>query len=305
MKKFLNKAWQILKDTKQNFRGDDPIVHSAAIAFFTIFSLPAIMIVLMLIGSTFFSEETVRTELVKEVEDMISLKASRQARTVLQNMMDIPAGFWGVLIGIVVVMQSASVIFFMMQKGLNAIWKVKVKPGINFFRLLKYRLIALAMVTGLGLLLAVSLLIDTLIAVYREELQDVFEAYFTPAVRTLNTIFHLSVVLVFFTAVHKVLPDVKVTWKDALAGGVITSILFLIGKQIINFVLTNVKLIGIYAAAGSLVVLLLWVFYSSIILLLGAEVTKSYARNHGREIVPKAIAIRYKEVSGEDKKAEQ
>lgn len=300
MKKFLDKAWKILKDTKNNFRGDEPVVHSAAIAFFTIFSLPAILIVLTLIGSIFFAEEAVRTELVKEVEDIISAKAGERASSVLENMMDIPAGFWGILIGIIVVLQSASIIFFMMQKGLNAIWKVKVKPGINFFRLLKYRLVALAMIAGLGLLLAISLLLDTLIAIYSEELQDVFEAYFTPAVRTVNTVFYLSVVLIFFTAVHKVLPDVKVAWKDALAGGVITSVLFLIGKQIINFVLSNVKLIGVYAAAGSLVVLLLWVFYSSIILLLGAEVTKSYANNNGRKVEPKAIAVKYREVSGDE-----
>lgn len=300
MKNFLDKSWQILIDTKNNFRGTDPVVHSAAIAFFTIFSLPAILIVLTLIGSIFFAEEAVRTELVKEVEDLISVKASNQARTVLKNMMALPAGFWGILIGIVVVLQSASVIFFMMQKGLNAIWKVKVKPGVNLLRLLKYRLIALAMIAGLGLLLSISLLLDTLIAIYSEELQDVFEAYLSPAVRTVNTVFYLSVVLIFFTAVHKVLPDVKVAWKDALAGGVITSALFLIGKQIINLVLSNVKLIGIYAAAGSLVVLLLWVFYSSIILLFGAEVTKSYASNHGRKVVPKAIAVKYKVVSSDE-----
>ncbi|MFD3001648.1 YihY/virulence factor BrkB family protein [Pontibacter toksunensis] len=301
MKHFLEKARQILKDTKNNFRGDEPVVHSAAIAFFTIFSLPAILIVLTFIGSVFFREAAVRKELIKEVEDMISVKAGNQASTVLENMLDTPAGFWGILIGIIVVLQSASVIFFMMQKGLNAIWKVRVKPGVNFFRLLLHRLIPLVMIIGLGLLLAISLLLDTIIAMYSEDLQNVFEAYFTPAVRTVNTIFYLSVVLIFFTAVHKVLPDVRVGWKDALAGGVITSVLFLIGKQIINFVLSNVQLIGVYAAAGSLVVLLLWVFYSSIILLLGAEVTKSYAKNHGREIIPKAIAIKYKKISGEEK----
>ncbi|WP_460924440.1 YihY/virulence factor BrkB family protein [Pontibacter brevis] len=300
MKKFLNKAWQILKDTKRNFRGNQPIVYSAAIAFFTIFSLPAILIVLTLVGSIFFSEDAVRQEVVKEVEQLISAEAAEQADTVLQNATNIPAGFWGVLIGIIMVMQSASIIFFMMQKGLNAIWQVKVKPGVNLLRLLKYRLIALAMVVGLGLLLSISLLLDTLIAIYSEELFDVFEEYLTPAVRTINTVFYLSVVLIFFTAVHKVLPDARVAWKDALAGGVITSILFLIGKQIINYVLSNVQLIGIYAAAGSLVILLLWVFYSSIILLLGAEVTKSYANNHGRKVDPKPIAVKYKEVSSED-----
>lgn len=300
VKKFLEKSWQILKDTKKNFRGSEPIVYSAAMAFFTIFSLPAILIVLTLVGSIFFAEEAVRAQIVKNVENLISAEAAEQANIVLKNATEVPAGFWGVLIGVVVVVQSASIIFFMMQKGLNAIWQVKVKSGVNLLRLLKYRLIAFAMVVGIGLLLSISLLLDTIIAVYSEELYDVFEEYFTPAIRTINTVFYLSVILIFFTAVHKVLPDARVAWKDALAGGVITSILFLIGKQIINFVLSNVQLIGIYAAAGSLVVLLLWVFYSSIILLLGAEVTKSYAINHGRRVVPKPIAVKYREVKEEE-----
>ncbi|WP_162054304.1 YihY/virulence factor BrkB family protein [Pontibacter pamirensis] len=300
MKHFFKTAWQILKDTKSNFRGNQPIVYSAAIAFFMIFSLPAILIVLTLIGSIFFAEEAVRERIEKNVANLISKEAGEQANIILENATEVPAGFWGVLIGIIVVIQSASIIFFMVQKGLNAIWQVKVKSGVNFFRLLKYRLIALAMVVGLGLLLAISLLIDTLIVIFNEELQAVFEEYLTPAIRTFNTLFYLSVILIFFTAVHKVLPDAKIAWKDALAGGVITSILFLIGKQIINFVLSNVQLIGIYAAAGSLVVLLLWVFYSSIILLLGAEVTKAYANNHGRKVEPKSIAEKYREVIGEE-----
>lgn len=300
MKKFFKTAWQILKETKSNFRGNQPIVYSAAIAFFMIFSLPAILIVLTLIGSIFFAEEAVRTQIVNNVEDLISAEAGEQANTVLENATDVPGSFWGVLIGIIVIIQSASIIFFMMQKGLNAIWQVKVKSGVNLLRLLKYRLIAFAMVVGLGLLLSISLLLDTVIAVYSEQLHNVFEEYFTPAIRTFNTVFYLTVILLFFTAVHKVLPDAKIAWKDALAGGVITSILFLIGKQIINFVLSNVQLIGIYAAAGSLVVLLLWVFYSSIILLLGAEVTKSYANNHGRKVEPKPIAEKYREVIVEE-----
>lgn len=299
VKKFFRKLWQILKETKNNFKGDEPIVYSAAIAFFTIFSLPAILIVLTLVGSIFFSEETVRAELVRNVEDLISDKAGQQANTVLMNVTEVPAGFWGVLIGIIVVIQSASIIFFMMQKALNAVWQVKVKSGINLLRLLKHRLVALAIVVGLGLLLSISLLLDTLIAVYREELFNVFEEYLTPAIRTVNTVFYLSVILIFFTTVHRVLPDAKVAWKDALAGGVITSVLFLIGKQIINFVLSNVQLVGIYAAAGSLVVLLLWVFYSSIILLLGAELTKANANQHGRQIQPSPIAVKYKEVKEE------
>ncbi|WP_439881875.1 YihY/virulence factor BrkB family protein [Pontibacter sp. MBLB2868] len=296
IKSFASNAWDILKETKENFQQGEPIVFSAAIAFFTIFSLPAISIVVTLIASLFFSEAAVRAKLVGNVAGMISAKAGQQVNTVLENVVNMPTDFWSMLLGIVVVVQSASIMFFIIQKALNSVWHVRVKKGVSIRKLAKHRLGAIAIVAGLGLLLIISLMLDFIIAFFKEELVNLMEDYFTPAVRVVNTLFYLSVVFLFFTTIHKILPDVKVTWKDALAGGGITSILFLIGKQVINFALTSVKLIGIYAAAGSLVVVLLWVFYSSIIFMLGAEVTKAYANKHGRQGEPSSIAVKYNNI---------
>ncbi|MCC9166265.1 YihY/virulence factor BrkB family protein [Pontibacter harenae] len=290
IKNFFKQTWDILKDAKKNFQRGEPIIYSAAIAFFTIFSLPAILIILTLVGSSFFSEESVRNQIVGQVESLISTEAANQIDTVLENATEVPAGFWGILIAVAVVVKSATIIFFIIQKALNSVWQVKVKPKVNYLKLLKYRIATLAIVVGLGFLLLLSLVLDTVIALYSEELQSLFEEYLTPAIRTVNTVFYLAVVLTFFTAILKVLPDAKVAWKDALAGGIITSILFMIGKQIINYILGSIKVVGIYEAAGSLVIVLLWVFYSSIILMLGAEVTKAYANNSGRQIEPNEIA---------------
>lgn len=293
MKKFLKNLWEILKESKRGFQRGEPIVFSAAIAFFTIFSLPAILLILMLAGSTFFSAETAREKIVKEVENLISTDAGEQVRTILENAVDVPAGFWGVAIAVLIVIQSASIIFFIIQKALNEVWQVRIKPGTGFFKILKHKLTALLMVAALGLLFAISLLFDTVVAIFSDQLKTVLEEYFTTTVQTVNTVFYLSIVFVFFTTILRVLPDVKVSWKDALVGGAITSVLFLVGKQIINFALSRMIIAGIYAAAGSLVLLLLWVFYSSIILILGAEVTKAYANNRGRKVKPKAIATKY------------
>ncbi len=268
-------------------------MYSAAIAFFTIFSLPAILIVLTLAGSAFFSEKTVREEIVQQLESLINPEAGEQINDLLENVLDFPTGFWSIFVAIVVVIKSATIIFFIIQKALNAVWQVRVKPGVKYIRFLKHRLITLAMVAGLGLLLVLSIMLNTVIAVFDDGLRDMFEEHFSPAVRAINTGFYLLVVYSFFTAIHKVLPDARISWKDALAGGAITSILFLIGKQIINLVLGSIKIVGIYAAAGSLVIVLLWVFYSSVILILGAEVTKAYANNRGRVIEPTGIANKY------------
>lgn len=296
-KSFLKTTWKILKHTKANIREDEPIVFSAAIAFFTIFSMPAMLVVITFIGSLFFSEDAVRAEIVREVSELISWKAGEEVRSLLENIAALELGFWEVLLGVIVVLQSSSIMLFVMQKALNAVWKVKLRPGVKVLRVIKYRLIALAIVIGLGFLLSLSLMLDTLITVFDAQLRSLFEEHFSPAIRTINTAFYLVVVLGFFTTIHKVLPDAKVQWKDAIAGGIITSVLFLVGKEIINSFLGSIRIVGLYATAGSLVALLLWVFYSSIVFVLGAEITKAYANSRGRDVEPKPIAVKYERVS--------
>lgn len=296
---FGKKVKEILKDSYKNFQRNEPIVYSAAIAFFTIFSLPAILIVLTLAGSMFFSEETVRTEIVQQMEDLMSEDAGKQVEDLLENVTQIPIGFWSILIAVAVVVKSATIIFFILQKALNSVWQIRVKHNINYLKLLRHRLAALAIVAGLGFLLLLSLLFDAVIMIYSEELYSLLEERLTSAIRLVKVAFSTLVVLLFFTTIHKVLPDAKVNWRDALAGGIITSILFLIGKEVIDYILSNVKVVGLYAAAGSFVVVLLWVFYSSVILMLGAEVTKAYANNHGRGVEASEIAEKYEKVNGD------
>lgn len=295
-KKIFNTSWKIAKDTYHNLMNNEPIIYSASIAFFTIFSLPAILIVITLIGSAVFSEEDVQNQIISRVESLVHEDAAEQVGVVLENVVEVPGGFWGILIGIVVVVKSATMIFFIMQKALNSIWRVKVKKNVKYLRLMKHRLINLAMVVGLGLLLFLSIVLDTVLVVFSQQFNDIFEGTFSPVIWIISLLFSLGVILIFFTSVLKVLPDVNISWKDALAGGLITAILFLIGKQIINIVLTNIEIAGVYAAAGSLVLILLWVFYSSIILFIGAEVTKAYANNHGREINPSSIAVKLEDL---------
>ncbi|MBF8962708.1 YihY/virulence factor BrkB family protein [Pontibacter sp. FD36] len=295
---FWVKIKEILKDSYKNFQRDEPIVYSAAIAFFTIFSLPAILIVLTLAGSIFFSEETVQAEIVNQMEDLMSEEVGKQVSDLLDNVTQIPIGFWSVLIGVAVVVKSATIIFFIMQKALNSVWQIRVKHDVNYLKLLRHRLVTLGIVAGLGFLLMTSLILDAALMVFNEELYDLLEEHLTSAIKLIKTAFSILVVLTFFTAIHKILPDAKVQWRDALAGGIITSILFLIGKEVIDYILSSVKVVGFYAAAGSFVVVLLWVFYSSVILMLGAEVTKAYANNHGRKVEPSEIAEKYEKVNG-------
>ncbi len=293
LKNYFKKTWQISKDTLKYLNEDEPIVYSAAIGFFTIFSLPAILIVISMIASLFFNEEAVRNEIVSHVEEIINHEASEQVAAVLESVSSMPSGFWSITIGILVIIKSATVILFIIQKALNSIWRVKVKDDANKLRLFIYRLLTFMMIAGLGIAFVASIFLDFLILIFSDILEAVFEEYLHPAVRTIQYAFGAVVSMISFTIILKALPDAKIPWKDALAGGFITTILFMIGKQIINLVLGSIKIAGIYAAAGSLVIVLLWVFYSAQILFLGAEITKAYNTYHGRKVEPSPIAVKW------------
>jgi len=292
-KSIFKDTWEVLKTTSKYLKEDEPVIYCAAIAFFTIFSLPAILIVVTLVGIIFFDIETISEEIHSVADEFIGEEAAEQVATVLANVMEAPGSFWYVLVGVVVVIKSATMIFFIIQKALNSIWKVEVKSDVKYLKYLKHRSVTLLVVVGLGFLLVLSLILDTAVSLAGRELVGIFPGDSHHTLTALNFILSFLVILVFFTSIHKVLPDAKIPWEDALAGGIITSILFLIGKQVINLILSSIEVADYYAAAGSLVIILLWIFYSSIILFLGGELTKAYSAQRGHIIKPNAIAVKY------------
>ncbi|MBS9522483.1 YihY/virulence factor BrkB family protein [Litoribacter ruber] len=299
-------TWQILKKAVKYLQDDEPIVYCAAIAFFTIFSLPAILIVILLVGILFFDEDTIKNEILNQADEFIGREAADQVEEVLMNVMETPSGFWYILIGVLVVIKSATMIFFIIQKALNSIWRVTLKKNVNYLRFMKYRSVTLLIVIGLGLVLVLSLMMDTVISVLGSELNNIIPGDSHHTITAINLLFNFLVILLFFTTIHKALPDAEIPWQDAFAGGIITSILFMIGKQVINLILAEIEVADYYAAAGSLVIILLWIFYSSIILFLGGEITKAYTNHRGVEVNPKPIAVKYeKNVRyGDDEEAE-
>jgi len=293
IKKVFKDTWDILKATGKYLKEDEPIIYCAAIAFFTIFSLPAILIVVTLVGIIFFDVKTISREIHTVADEYIGEEAAEQVGVVLENVIESPGSFWYILIGVVVVIKSATMIFFMIQKALNSIWKVEVKKDVKYLSYMKHRSVTLLIVVGLGFLLVLTMLLDTAVSLAGDQLSGIFPGDSHHTLTALNFVLSFLMVLIFFTTIHKTLPDAKIPWKDALAGGIITSILFLIGKQVINLILSEIEVADYYAAAGSLVIILLWIFYSSIILFLGGEITKAYSHNRGHEIKPKSIAVKY------------
>lgn len=303
VKNFFISLWKILKETFKRFTSGNPIVFAAAIAFFTIFSLPPILIIIVNIAGKAFGNAAVEGEVANQISDLVGPASAVQIQEILKNASLDQSGFLFTIIGLVILVFSATVVFNFIQKALNSIWSVKPKPQKGVLKFAKDRLISFSMVVSLGFLMLVSLLVDAIMVIFSNYLNSLISGVAIYVIQTINFIISFGVVTVIFAVMFKILPDAKVKWKDVWMGAVVTAVLFNIGKLVIGVILGNSDIASTYGAAGSLAAILLWVFYSTVILLIGAEFTYVYSKMKGRTILPRknAVNVEVKEVEYEKK----
>lgn len=299
MKKFLSSVWDILKQTVKDFIDDDSFGYASSIAFYTIFSLPAILIIALSIGSAFYERNIVQDELINQVGRLIGQGSAKEIENILLNATIDSTGTFAKVIGILTLFLSATTVFLSLQSSLNKIWGIKPKPERGWLKYIINRLLSLAMVISLGFVLLVSLLIDTVVVLFQSMLSQYMEGITVHLLAFANFILSLGFISLIFGLLFKVLPDAKIRWKDVWVGSVVTTILFTAGKYLIGFYLGNSSFNSAYGAAGSLVVILIWVYYSTVIFLFGAELTSVYATHSGAEIKPYSNAVRVKLVEVE------
>lgn len=273
------KYWEITKQTVKKFLADNPVSFSAGIAFYTIFSLPAMLLIAIWVAASIYDDALVRQSLLEQISALFGEDSAETVRTVLAASREL-GGYtiWAKIVGLGTLVLSATTVFVSLQEALNHIWNAQPDPKrkglINF---VTHRLLSFAMVVSLGFVLLVSLVIDTAIVL----LINVVKAYFSGAAAVvmagINLIVSLLIISVVMALIYKLLPDVKIRWKDVWTGAVVTAFLFMIGKYLIGLYIGNSDVASAYGAAGSLVLLLVWVYYSSSILLLGAEFTYVHA----------------------------
>jgi membrane protein len=288
----LRNVWDVLKQTVLNFIQDDSFSYASSIAFYTIFSLPAILIISLSVGATFYEREMVQEELVNQVSRLIGDKSAAEIETILANAVVDSTGPLAKIVGIATLIFSATTVFISLQTSVNKIWGIKPKPERGFIKYLLDRLLSLAMVISIGFLLLVSLIIDTALVVVQQGLAKIFAGWTLHFVTALNIVVSLSLITLIFALLFKVLPDAKIKWRDVWVGAAVTTALFTLGKYLIGFYLGNSSFNSAYGAAGSLVVLLIWVYYSTVIFLFGAELTSVYAEKRGSEITPYHHAVK-------------
>jgi len=285
-------GWEILKQTVLNFIDDDSFSYASSIAFYTIFSMPAILIISLSIGATFYERDVVQDELINQVARLTGEKSASEIETILANAALDTTGTIAKIVGIATLIFSATTVFISLQTSLNKIWGIKPKPERGFVKYLLDRLLSLAMVISIGFLLLVTLIIDTALVVVQQSLSKLLEGWTLYFVTTINVILSLALVTLIFALLFKVLPDAKIKWRDVWVGAAVTTGFFALGKFLIGFYLGNSSFNSAYGAAGSLVIILIWVYYSTVIFLFGAELTSVYAEKLGSQITPYHHAVK-------------
>jgi membrane protein len=290
--------WELLKETGDEFVEDHVTKLSASLAYYTLFSIGPLMLVIIHIIGVFYKKQEAATSVVfKQVSQFIGTKGAAQLEGMLDKMNTSNNSTLFGVIGILVFVFSATSIFTEMQSSMNYMWSIKARPKRGWLKYIKDRLLSLLLIVGLGLLLVASLVLNLVIdAVVGQlnrlgHLQQYLGDHNIALLSGVNTIVFFIIVTLLFAIIFKVLPDAVIKWKDVLVGASFTGLLFLIGKFLISLYLTNSKLITAYGAAASMIILLSWIYYSALILYFGAEFTDVYARKCGSGVVVKKTAV--------------
>jgi membrane protein len=302
MKKFAKSSWGILKQSVVAFVNGDSFTHASSIAFYTIFSLPAILLISLSMGSTLFERTDVQRELISQVGSLIGQGSAMEIESILLNAARNTDTWFARTVGIITLVLSATTVFLSLQISINQIWKIKPKPKKGFIKFIINRLLSLAMVISMGFVLMVSLVVDTVLVMFQEKLSDNLGGITLTIVTGLNVLASLLFIAILFGLMFKMLPDAKIRWRDVWVGSLVTTALFTGGKFLIGLYLGSGSLTSAYGAAGSLVIILVWVYYSALIFLFGAELTYIYTKEVGSGIEPYTNAVRVETIEIEKKK---
>ena len=298
---FAGNALSQLKQTFQEWLQDKAPQLGAALAYYTVFSLAPLVLVLLAIIGVIFRDDPAGAwdKITEQMGYFLDQSAVQVVQSIAQKASQPGKSTLGAVMGIALALFGASGVFGQLQDALNTIWGVKAKPGLGIWGFLRSRFLSFAIVGGIFFLLLVSLAIEALLKGFSHYVQSVLPGGIVVAL-TIYIVFDFAVVVVLFAMIFKFLPDVEIQWRDVWIGAVMTAMLFGIGKWLLGFYLGSGAAGSAYGAASSLITLLLWVYYSSQILLFGAEFTQVYAARAGRAFEPTEYAVRIETKEIED-----
>ncbi len=288
----IKRTFRLLKETFQEWNDDKASRLAAALAYYTVFSLAPLLVIVLAIAGFFFDQGTVQEQVTAQIQSMMGPDSADLVTTALENA-NRPgqnSSLIASIISIVLLIFGASGVFAQLQQSLNVVWDVEAKPDNAAKGFIRQRLLSFAMVLTIGFLLVVSLVLSTVLSALSAYMTDLLPGL-DSLWQLVNFALSLGILTLLFALMYKYVPDVEISWGDVWFGAAITSLLFTIGKFALGLYLGNSGFASTYGAAGSVIIILAWVYYSAQILFFGAEFTQVYARRYGSRIVPSDHAV--------------
>ncbi len=285
------KTGYLLKESFSGFISDKALKLSAALSYYTIFSLAPLLIIIISLSGIFFGDEAVSGHIFGQISGLVGSEAALQIQEIIKNVKLSNSNTYAAVFGLIVLLIGASGVFAEIQDSINFIWGIEAKPNRGLIKYIYNRLMSFSMIGSVGFLLLVGLIVNSLVDVLSNRLVEIFPKDLIYVFYVVNILLVFGIITTLFTIIFKTLPDGKVALRDCVIGASFTSILFMIGKFAIGFYLGSYNMASIYGAAGSIIIILVWVYYSAIILYFGAEFTKVYAYTHGQKIIPNRYSI--------------
>jgi len=283
--------WKTVKETAKDWLDDDAPTLAAALAYYALLSLAPLLVISIAVAGWFLGDEAARGGVAGQLSGIVGAEAASGIQSVVASAQEPTKGVVGTIVGIVTLLVGASGVFGQLQSSLNTIWEVKPKADRGLLGQVKDRFFSFTMVLGVAFLLLVSLVLSSLLSSLGRFLGDTLPG---GAVlwQIVNFVLSFGVVTLLFALIFKVIPDAKVEWRDVWLGAAVTAFLFTIGKQLLGVYLGKAAVGSSYGAAGSLIALVVWVYYATQILFVGAEFTQVHARHRGADIQPTSNAER-------------
>ena len=298
-REFFKKLPKVLLATFNGFGEDKGLKLSASLAYYTVFSIGPLLLLLMSLVSIFYGGEAIRGRIFDELNGLLGASAAAQIQEIIKNITFSGKTNFALVASIATLFIGATSVFIEIQDSLNMIWKLKAKPKKGWLAFIKNRLLSSSLIISLGFLMIVTLVVNGAI----EALMDVIRQYFDSIAEILlyviNLIVTFVVITVLFGIIFKFLPDAKIKWKHVRTGAIFTAILFMIGRYLISLYIAQTATESTYGAAGAIVVLLVWIYYSAVILYIGAEFTQVYTEAFGGQIEPAEYAVHVKQTEVE------
>jgi membrane protein len=292
MNKTIKAFFKIAGSAFRRWWDKDPFMQSAVIAYYAIFSMPGLLVIVISVGSLFIKGEVLAGQLYTEISSMMGEETARQVQDMIITISKTNKTVFSTIIGLITVLLGATGVFVELQKALNVIWEVKAKQRRPVFTLIRTRLFSFGLILSVGFLLLISLIITTITSVMGDWVMSHWPNIVLIIFYVLNFIISFGVIMLLFALLFKILPDAKIKWKHLWWGSILTAFLFILGKSAIGFYLSKTNPGSAYGAAGSIVLILLWVSYTSMILFYGAEFTRAYADYFSGKVSPTDVAVK-------------